>query len=111
MAHSLSAKKRIRQNLRSRSRNRARKDMIKTEIKSFSAALAGGDEAKAREQLNNVVQRLDWVAAKGTIHKNAAARKRSRLTRRLNATIAAAKTAPQVKAPKKGKGSKAAAAQ
>ena len=111
MAHSISAKKRIRQNLKARSRNRARKDMIKLEVKSFTSALASGDQAKAREQLNKTVQRLDWVAAKGTIHKNAAARKRSRLTRRLNAMLAAAKTAPQAKAPaKKGRGTKAATA-
>ena len=111
MAHSISAKKRIRQNLKARSRNRARKDLIKTEIKSFTSALASGDETKAREQLNKTVQRLDWVAAKGTIHKNAAARKRSRLTRRLNAMLAAAKTAPPTKTPtKKGRGTKAATA-
>jgi small subunit ribosomal protein S20 len=111
VAHSISAKKRIRQNLRARSRNRARKDLIKFQVKAFTSALGSGDEAKAREELNKTVQRLDWVAAKGTIHKNAAARKRSRLTRRLNAMVAAAKAAPEGKAPaKKGKGTKAATA-
>ena len=111
MAHSISAKKRIRQNLRRRSRNRARKEMIKVQVKAFTTALGSGDQAKAREELNKTVQRLDWVAAKGTIHKNAAARKRSRLTRRLNAMVAAAKAAPEGKAPtKKGKGTKAATA-
>ena len=44
MAHSISAKKRIRQNLKARSRNRARKDMIKLEVKSFTSALASGDQ-------------------------------------------------------------------
>ena len=85
--------------------------MLKVQIKSFTSALGSGDQAKAKEELNKTVQRLDWVAAKGSIHKNAAARKRSRLTRRLNAMIAAAKTAPEGKAPtKKGKGTKAATA-
>lgn len=85
MAHSLSAKKRIRQNIKGRARNRARKELIKNELKALTAAAGGGDLAKAQTQLRSVVSRLDKVAAKGTIHKNTAARKRSRLTRRLNA--------------------------
>jgi len=88
VAHSLSAKKRIRQSIKRRARNRARKDLVKTEVKSFLSALSGGDVNKAREALNGVVSRLDKVAAKHTIHKNAASRKRSRLQRRLNAMVA-----------------------
>jgi len=91
VAHSLSAKKRIRQNLKSRARNRARKDLIKTQVKSFNAALTAGDVGKAEEALRGTVQRLDRVAAKGTIHKNAAARKRSRLTKKLNVLKAGGK--------------------
>ena len=109
MAHSISAKKRIRQNLKARSRNRARKDLIKVQIKAYNAALASGDQAKAKEELNKTVARLDWVAAKKTIHKNAAARKRSRLTRRLNAMIASG-AKPHAAPAKKGKGTKAATA-
>jgi small subunit ribosomal protein S20 len=85
VAHSLSAKKRIRQNEKRRARNRARKDLLKTEVKAFTATLTGGDFAKAEQQLRKVVQRLDRTASKNTIHKNTAARKRSRLTKRLNA--------------------------
>ena len=88
MAHSLSAKKRVRQNAKRRARNRARKDLIKTEMKALNAALTGGDMTKADEQFRKVVQRLDRTAAKGTIHKNTAARKRSRLAKRLNAARA-----------------------
>jgi small subunit ribosomal protein S20 len=84
VAHSLSAKKRIRQNETHRARNRARKDLIKTQIKGFTAALSGGNVEKAETALRSTTSRLDKVAAKGTIHKNAAARKRSRLTKRLN---------------------------
>ncbi|MBV8782536.1 MAG: 30S ribosomal protein S20 [Phycisphaerae bacterium] len=84
MAHSLSAKKRIRQNAKHRARNRARKDLIKNEVKGFAAAIASGDVKKATEALNQAASRIDRVAAKGTIHKNAAARKRSRLAKRLN---------------------------
>ncbi len=90
MAHSLSAKKRIRQNETHRARNRARKDLIKTQIKGFTAALASGSVEKAETALRTTASRLDKVAAKGTIHKNAAARKRSRLTKRLNALRAGA---------------------
>jgi len=106
VAHSLSAKKRIRQNIKRRARNRARKEVLKDQIKSFTAALAGTDVNKAREEFKKTAQRLDKVAAKHTIHKNAASRKRSRLARRLNAMIASG-GAPKAT----GKGTKAAKAQ
>jgi small subunit ribosomal protein S20 len=89
VAHSLSAKKRIRQNEKRRARNRARKLAIKDQTKAFTSALAGGDFAKAEGELKKLTVRLDRTAAKHTIHKNTAARKRSRLTRRLNAARAA----------------------
>ena len=84
MAHSLSAKKRIRQSMKERARNRSRKELIKIEVKAFQAATTAGDFEKAQTQLSAVARRLDKVAAKGTIHKNTAARKRSRLAKRLN---------------------------
>lgn len=90
MAHSLSAKKRIRQNARRRARNRARKKLIREQIKLFSSALGAGDLVKAEDEFKKVVQRLCRTADKGTIHKNAAARQRSRLARRLNAARAQA---------------------
>jgi small subunit ribosomal protein S20 len=93
VAHSLSAKKRIRQSLKRRARNRARKEQVKTDVKSFLTALGTGDVNKAREALNVAVSRMDRVATKRTIHKNAAARKRSRLQRRLNALVASGATA------------------
>ena len=85
MAHSLSAKKRIRQNIKQRARNRARKELIKVELKAFATAAATGDPNKAEAELRKVASRLDKVASKGTIHKNTAARKRSRLAKRVNA--------------------------
>ncbi|HEY7118209.1 MAG TPA: 30S ribosomal protein S20 [Tepidisphaeraceae bacterium] len=94
MAHSLSAKKRIRQNEKRRARNRHRKTLVRDQVKAFSAAVTAGDIGKAEEELKKTVIRLDKTAAKRSIHKNAAARKRSRLTRRLNALKAGkAKTA------------------
>ena len=89
MAHSLSAKKRVRQTIKRRARNRARKELVKDQVKSFTTALGSGDFAKAETELRKVTQRLDRVASKHTIHKNTASRKRSRLTRRLNAAKAA----------------------
>jgi small subunit ribosomal protein S20 len=113
VAHSISAKKRIRQNLKARARNRYRKELIKNQIKSFTIALGKGDASAAAEELKKVTSRLDKVAAKHTIHKNAAARKRSRLTKRLNAMVAAQKASPGGAATtttRKGKGTKAAKA-
>ena len=85
MAHSISAKKRVRQNATRRARNRGRKDRIRTEVKGFLTILSSGSIAKAEEQLKKTVRALDQIASKGTIHKNTASRKRSRLARRLNA--------------------------
>lgn len=90
MAHSLSAKKRIRQNAKRRARNRARKADIRTEVKAVLTAVSKGDAPAAEQALRKAAQRLDRVAAKGTIHKNTAARKRSRLARKVNAVKAAA---------------------
>ena len=89
MAHSISAKKRVRQNEKRRARNRWRKEQLKDQVKSFSTAITAGDFTKAEEELRKTTQKLDRIATKGTIHKNTAARKRSRLTKRLNAARAA----------------------
>ena len=85
MAHSLSAKKRVHQNLKRRMINRARKSAVKTQIKRFETALASGDAKSAGEQFRLVAKRLDRVASTSTMHKKTAARKKSRLAKRLNA--------------------------
>ena len=84
MAHSLQAKKRVRQNAKRRAINRARKSRIKTQVKYFEAALESGDVEAASEQYRLVVKRLDETAASSTMHEKTAARKKSRLARRLN---------------------------
>jgi len=84
VAHSLSAKKRVRQNAKRRVRNRARKSMVKTQIKHFETALTEGDPEKASEQFKLLVKRIDKVAATSTIHKNTAARMKSRFAKRLD---------------------------
>jgi small subunit ribosomal protein S20 len=73
----------MRQNAKRRSRNRRRKEQARGVVKSFESVLKTGDKAKAGEELKKVYKALDTGAAKGTMHKNAAARKKSRLARRL----------------------------
>ena len=85
MAHSLSAKKRIRQNVKSRALNRARKVQVKDVTRAFDEAVASGDAGKSGEALKAAVKKIDQIAAKGTLHKNTAARKKSRLQKKLNA--------------------------
>lgn len=83
MAHSISAKKRIRQNVKRRARNRWRKAQVKQAVREFDQSLRAGDLDAAKDKLKVVYKHLDKVAAKGTIHKNAAARRKSRLAKRL----------------------------
>jgi len=85
VAHSLSAKKRVRQSAKRKATNRARKSQIKTQIRRFETALSGGDAKAASEQYKLIVKKLDKAAATSTMHKKTAARKKSRLAKRLNA--------------------------
>ena len=84
MAHSLSAKKRIRQTLDRNARNRWRKDRVKTAVKDFDLALEAGNYDKAQELLNKAASVLDKVASTPTLHKNVARRRRSKLQQKLN---------------------------
>jgi len=84
VAHSLSAKKRVRQNAKKRVTNRARKSQVKTQIKHFETVLGTGDVEAASEQYQLVARKLDKTAATSTMHKKTAARKKSRLAKRLN---------------------------
>ncbi len=84
MAHSLSAKKRVRQNAKRRATNRARKRQIKTQIKHLQDTLSSDDVEAATEQYRLVVRKLDKTAATSTMHKKTAARKKSRLAKQLN---------------------------
>jgi small subunit ribosomal protein S20 len=85
VAHSLSAKKRVRQDAKRRITNRARRSQVKTLVKRLEATLDAGDVKVATEQFPVVAVKLDKVASTGTMHKKTAARKKSRLARRLNA--------------------------
>lgn len=78
------AKKRVKQNERNRIRNRARKQELKTETRKLTDLVAGGKLDEAKAALVRVTKRIDQVAAKGTLHKNTAARKKSRLAKLVN---------------------------
>jgi len=65
MAHSASAKKRNRQNLRNRERNRAAKSVLKTSIRKVLTAVSSGDAAAAQEQFRAAAKTADQAAAKG----------------------------------------------
>ena len=84
MANIKSAKKRIRVIQKKALINQMRVSQVRTAVKRFEAALSAGDAALATQKLQYAQKKLTQVAAKGTIHKNAAARKISRLTKKLN---------------------------
>jgi small subunit ribosomal protein S20 len=83
VAHSLSANKRVRQNATRNVINRARKSSVKTQMKHFEAALEAGDSTQAAEQFKILSKKLDKVASTSTMHKNTAARVKSRMAKRL----------------------------
>lgn len=87
MANIKSAKKRILVINKKTARNRRIKDHVKAILKNFELALAEGNLELAKEKLSLVEKKLRKAAAKGVMHKNAASRKVSRLTKKLNAAV------------------------
>ena len=85
MANTPQAKKRIRRNDRRAEVNGARVSRIRTFVKQVEAALAAGDKVQARDALQKVQPELMRGVAKGVVHKNTAARKISRLSKRVAA--------------------------
>jgi len=90
MPHSRSARKRVRQNLKRRLANRSAKSAVKSQVKKFLAAVEGSDPDAARAEFKTAASVLDKAAAHGVLHKNTAARRKSRLAARLNAKAAEA---------------------
>jgi small subunit ribosomal protein S20 len=80
-----SALKAHRQSLKRRERNRRLRSQLRGALKAIREALSGKDAPQARDQLRQTVSLIDKMASKGIIHKNAAARRKSRLMRRVNA--------------------------
>jgi small subunit ribosomal protein S20 len=75
--------KRNRQNERRRVRNQAVRTRLKSEAKKVRTTAGGGDQESAAVELQRAAQFLDKAASKGAIHKRTAARRKSRLARRV----------------------------
>lgn len=74
-----SAKKRLRQNIARRTRNRSVKSALKTELRQVREAVAAGNLPKAEEEYRTAARKLDRAGAANVIHRNKAARVKSRL--------------------------------
>lgn len=85
MAHHKSAEKRIRQTETRTARNRANTSRLKSAVKKAETAIAGGNKAEAEAALKAAQPELARGVNHGVIHKNTAARKMSRLTKRVRA--------------------------
>ena len=88
MANIKSQIKRNRQNEKRHARNKAVRSELKTRVKRAITAAQQGEE-NAAEIATTAIKRLDKAASKGIIHKNAAARRKSRLQKRINKAAAA----------------------
>jgi small subunit ribosomal protein S20 len=84
MANTKSAEKRNKQALARRDRNRQLTSRLRTAVKKLRAAVESGNQAAAQELLASTLSTVDATATKGVIHKNAAARTKSRLQKALN---------------------------
>lgn len=93
MANHKSAIKRIRRNERAHQHNRLVITSMRTQLKGARAKLTGSNEADAQESLRKAVSALDHAAQKGVIHRNNAARRKSRLILAYNKAFAARPTA------------------
>ncbi len=91
MARSLSSQKRLRQSKTRAARNKARKSQVKTATRKVSDAILQRDVDAAQKALKEAAKLLDRNGTRGTIHPNTAARRKSRLAKRLNAMKASAK--------------------
>ena len=84
MPNHKSAEKRVRQNEKRRDINRGHRGKLRTGIKKLRAALEGGGEGEAQALLPATISLIDRAVQKGALHRNAAARYKSRLTARAN---------------------------
>jgi small subunit ribosomal protein S20 len=86
MANIKSQKKRILTNAKRADRNKAVKSELKTRVKTaIAAAAATGEPDTNSDEVRLAIKKLDKAAAKGIIHKNQAARRKSRLMAKINA--------------------------
>lgn len=85
MANSAQARKRARQAEKSRQQNASMRSMLRTYLKKVLKAAAAGDKSQAEQAYKAAVPVIDRMAGKGLIHKNKAARHKSRLNARVRA--------------------------
>ncbi len=85
MANSAQAKKRARQAEDSRQRNASQRSAMRTSVKTLQKAIDAGDKEQASAAYKAAVPVLDRMARKGLVHKNAAARSKSRLNKAIRA--------------------------
>jgi small subunit ribosomal protein S20 len=85
MPNHKSAEKRVRQNEKKRDINRANRSKLRTAIKKLRSALSAGNTQESQDLLNPTISLIDKAVNKGTLHKNTAARYKSRLTGHVNA--------------------------
>ena len=85
MANSAQARKRARQAIKRRARNFSQRSELRTAIKSVRKAIAAGDKAAAQKALGESMSTIDGIADKKIIHKNKAARHKSRLSAAIKA--------------------------
>jgi len=88
MPRTKSAKKQLRKNLKRREINRRNLSRLRTYIKKLRRAIEAGDAQLARELLPQTVSIIDKSIQKGVIHRNAAARYKSRLTTLVHRLVA-----------------------
>ena len=88
MANSAQAKKRARQAEKRRVHNTSLRSMVRTYIKRVYAAIAANDAAQATAALNEAVPIIDKMVSKGIMHKNKAARHKSRMSKQVHALSA-----------------------
>jgi len=81
MANIKSQIKRNRQSEKARQRNKSVKSSLKTSVRRFHEAVAAGDAEKTAAQAQVVARELDKAAAKGVIHKNQAANRKSAISK------------------------------
>lgn len=88
MANSAQARKRARQAVKARAHNASLRSRLRTAIKAVRKAVAGGDKANAQEVFRSSMRTIDIIADKRIIHKNKAARHKSRLSAAVKAMTA-----------------------
>lgn len=88
MANTAQARKRVRQAEKSRQRNAGQRSMMRTRVKRVFSALESGDREQAEAAFKEAVPALDHMARKGLIHKNKAARYKSRFSAQIKALSA-----------------------